>query len=85
MRIDLIFMIHKQIVFKTIFNNVDIKFMFQVSFNLFFLTISIIIVSSLNEMFLKMINIMKVSLCFILINLIKRYNVKNCRISRNHI
>ena len=51
--------------------------MFQILFNSFFLTIIIIVISSLNEMFLKIINITKVSFCFILMNLIKRYDTKN--------
>ena len=36
MRIDLVFMIRKQIVFKTIFDNVDIEFISQISFDSFF-------------------------------------------------
>ena len=43
-------------------------------------TILIIIINLLNKMFLKIINITIISLCFILINLIKRCDIKNYRI-----
>ena len=85
MRINFIFIIHKQIIFKTIFDNVNIKFISYISFNFFFSTISIIIINSLNKMFSKMINITKILFCFILINLIKRCDVKNYRIFRDYI